>query len=247
MMNRKYNVAGLALGTLVALAPATAFGQGATARPQVRQKPTVRSAAPSGAAQTTTIDPSDLPIGVQQGLADAKRYQELRRLAERQGQAPPPLPYTPHNPFIIIFPPTTAGAVPPYVAPATPGAVGFPTPGGATAQPPFQPVLPPGGYAPVEPPPAAYGLQSPMASPVQSNFTFGQTPPPPPARQMSPAMRQLQQLQEYMDYINGRSLDTLPDCGPAMPSAPITMPSGGGAIQMSVPASGGGLTLSGRP
>lgn len=245
MMNRKYNVVGLALGTLVAFAPATAFGQGATAGPQVRQKPTVRSAAPSGATQSTPLDTSDLPIGVQQGIADAKRYQELRQLAERQGQAPPPLPYTPHNPFIIIFPPTSAGAVPPYGAPATPGAVGFPAPGAATAQPPFRPVLPPGGYAPAEPPPAAYGLQWPMTAPERPNFTFRQTPPPPP--QMSPAMRQLQQLQEYMDYINGRSLDTLPDCGPATPSAPITMPSGGGAIQMSVPASGGGLTLSGRP
>ncbi len=198
------NVAGLATGALVALAPVVAFGQ---TSPRMGQQPATRRAAPSSAGQTGNT--SDLPIGVQQGLADAKRYQELRQRAERLGQAPPPLPYARPNTILIFQPPLASGI-------GNQAPIQSPTPGDAASAP-------------------AQSIQSPMTLPAQPRLPIRQTPPPAP--QTSAEMERLQLILDVINNLNGGGGGgALPSLSPA-PSAPASQR--GGAIQMSSPRSGG--------
>ncbi len=245
-MNQKFNLVSLALGTLIAIPSATALGQQVTAvKSQSHQKPVVRSVAPSGVTPPPPTDVSDLPIGIQQGLVDAKRYQEMQRQAERQGQAPPPLPYSPHVPPAIIADPR--GVAAPFMTTRVPSArISANTPAGDT-YPPFWSAWPSAGsYAPAETPLPGQSLQSPMALPTQQRWMLRQTPPPrPSAPEMSPVMRHLLELQQYIEHMNQghHHLDSIPQ---VMPGAPQSQPSGG-AIHMPIPSSGSGIRLGRRP
>ncbi|OYT70381.1 MAG: hypothetical protein CFK52_11240 [Chloracidobacterium sp. CP2_5A] len=213
------------MGALVALAPTIAFGQ--NARPQALQNPVQRSANPSTAAPTIG-DPSDLPIGVQQGLADAKRYQELRQRAERHGRAPRRCYVQPNT--ILTFLPSSGEQTQAPILPAG-------RPAGAFLP---WPIIPSEDPEPVALP-LSQPIQSPMALPTKPGFTLRQRQP---VSQASPALRQLQQLIYFINRMNKRPDIDFPSG--VRPSAPITMPSGGGAIQMSAPG-GGGLRLDRHP
>jgi|AFSR01.1.fsa_nt_gi hypothetical protein len=229
-MNPKYTTAGLALGILVALASETTLAQ--NSKPQARQKNPARSA--SSIPQAADSKLSDLPIGVLQGIEDAKRYQELVRRAERLGQPAPPLPYAASTSRLTAAPPTTAGqASPPSasVAPSQPPISNSPTPGMSLYQPGAVPVF----SAPASSSQPMQYLQSPQLGPVRTDMTFGYARPQPttpqPHEQIHQNLReQVEALYQILNNLSGQDggdvLDfSLPAHAPSTPAhQPISMP-----------------------
>ncbi|MFQ3590450.1 MAG: hypothetical protein SNJ67_09150, partial [Chloracidobacterium sp.] len=110
----KYGIWGFTFGACLVFTTTDGLAQ----RLRVGQQPSSRVTPSASAPKPAPTDVSDLPIGVQQGLSDAKRYQELLQQALRQGQAPPPLPYA----MPPAFPPMTPGYPPPQASGSPAGA-----------------------------------------------------------------------------------------------------------------------------
>ncbi len=200
-MNPKYTTAGLAFGILIGLAPDTALAQ--NPKSKVRQKASVRSTAP--APEVTDSTTSDLPIGILQGIEDARRYQELVRRAAREGQPAPPLPYA-AKPRPAAVPPAGAAYAPPSgasTAPGQPEASGGTNTTVTQYQPVMIPVMVP---VPANTPQAtssqttqslsteSFYLGQPLT--VRPDLVFGQRPQPgtPP-----PSAEDLRRLREYIE------------------------------------------------
>ncbi|QUW00332.1 hypothetical protein J8C02_02150 [Chloracidobacterium sp. MS 40/45] len=228
-MNPKYTTASLAFGILIVFAPDTVPAQ--NPKPQVRQKASARSTAP--APQSADSIPSDLPIGVLQGMEDAKRYQELVRRAAREGQPAPPLPYAVSQPRPAAVPPAGAAYAPPSGASTTPSQPEVSNTVTNPYQPVFIPVMVP---VPAGTSQSQY-LQSPM-QPIGPNLTFGQTKAQPTTPQPREQHLREQHLQEYFDALHeihqdlsggGRSSAPVGPVNTATPSQPISMPGPGPA------------------
>ncbi|QUV85437.1 hypothetical protein [Chloracidobacterium aggregatum] len=200
-MNPKYTTAGLAFGLLVALALDTALAQ--NPKPQVRQKASTRGASP--APQTTDNNPADLPIGVLQGMEDARRYQELVRRAAREGQPAPPLPYATPKPRPAAVAPAGAAYAPPPSASTAPGQpeVSSGTNTATQYQPVMIPVMVPvpANTPQATPSPSTQSLSTEpfhLGQPltVRPDLVFGQKPQPgtPP-----PSAEDLRRLREYIE------------------------------------------------
>ncbi len=220
-MNPKYTTAGLAFGILIALAPETALAQ--NPKLQVRQKASTRSASP--APRTTDNPPADLPIGVLQGMEDAKRYQELVRRAEREGQPAPSLPYARPKP----------AAVPPAGATYTTSSVTTPGPSGASngTNPTvgsYQPVM---SGVPTHTSQPTQSLQSPVIA--HPSLTVRQITPQP-VTPPSPQQDHEELLRRYIEALYELHNDSV-DSGFSLPahtgvrsapaSQPISMPGPG--------------------
>ncbi|QUV82162.1 hypothetical protein J8C01_02200 [Chloracidobacterium sp. D] len=229
-MNPKYTTAGLAFGLLVALAPDTALAQ--NPKPQVRQKASTRSASP--APQTTDNNPADLPIGVLQGMEDAKRYQELVRRAAREGQPAPPLPYAAPTPRPAAVPPAGAAYTLPSGVPTAPSRSEV-SGGMYTVTSPYQPVVTPAMVpVPANRPQATQYLQSPMQPPIRPDMTFGQARPQPTTPQ--PSEQDLNNLREQIEAL----YNTLHHSGDfgidlSSPSLPVASPPSRQPISMPGP------------
>lgn len=184
-----YSVASLAFGFLIVFTPETALAQ----KSKARQKASARKTVPN--PQITDTDLSDLPIGILQGLEDAKRYQELVRRAERTGQPPPALPYTVTTSRTVNAPPTGAGYAP---SPNDSTMPNQPAVSSESYTNPYQPgVTPATALVPGSAPQSTQYLLSPM--PASPNLTLGQTK----SQAASPSLtdRRVQELQERIEYL----------------------------------------------
>ncbi len=240
-MNPKYTTAGLAFGILIALAPETALAQ--NPKPQVRQKASARSTSP--ASKATDSNPSDLPIGVLQGIEDAKRYQELVRRAAREGQPAPPLPYATSRTRSAAVPPAGAAYAPPPGASTAPSQPEVSS-GTNTATTQYQPVM-----IPVMVPVPASRSQATQSQATQSlstdpfhlgqpltvrpDLVFGQRPQPgtPP-----PSVEDLRRLREYIEAqqnLRGSWSEAGNDSGFDLPSSPSPVDSAPSSQPISMP------------
>ncbi len=227
-MNPKYTTASLTFGILIALAPETVLAQ--NPKPQVRQKASTRSTAP--ASQAADSNPSDLPIGILQGIEDAKRYQELVRRAEREGQPAPPLPYARPKPAAV---PPAGAAYAPSPRTSTAPSQSEVSSGMNTVTNPYQPVVVPGMVpAPANTSQATQYLQSPMQPPIRPDMTFGQarpqpTTPQPPEQDLNNLREQIEALYNSIHHSGDFDIDLLPSPqGSSAPARqPISMPGPG--------------------